>query len=389
MSSVYLDWAASAPPDPAISRACLAMAAERFANPSSIHGAGREAGRVLEESRLRLAAALDCHPDEVVFTSGGTESNNLVLFSTLRRARARGVVISGIEHASVFEPARVLGELGSPVRVVPAEPTGAVDPLRLAEAVEEQTVLVSLMAVNNETGALQPVAEVARLLRQRGGRRVHLHCDAVQAFGKVPFRPRELGVDSASLSAHKIGGPRGVGALYLRRGAAIAPLYCGGGQERGFRPGTENLPAIHAFSLAAGRAQESLPQTLARARGLALPLLEALRSIEGAVLVPAGRSPGQGEQAFSPFILNVSFPPVPGEVIVRIMEEEGFLISTGSACSSRRKNRFRVHEGMGVDREVAFSAVRISIGGGTTSAQLEAAAEALARRVAELRRVAG
>jgi len=263
MSFVYLDWAATAPPDPEIIDSVNAAATEYFGNPSSIHAAGRQAEEFLRDDRRRLADLLRCDPQEVVFTSGGTESNNMVLLSMLQpsvtggtggrqpgrapTARPRKVVLSGVEHASVYNPALALRRHGVKVEVVPAEADGRVDPRRIAGAVDGHTVLVALMLVNNETGAIQPVAETARAIaRSAGGtgRAVHLHCDAVQAFGKLPVLPRELGVDSLSLSAHKIGGPRGTGALYLKRSFRRQFLYAGGEQEAGRRPGTENLPGI-------------------------------------------------------------------------------------------------------------------------------------------------
>ena len=403
MSSVYLDWAATAPPDPEILNSVTAAAMDYFANPSAIHGAGRRAESLLEHNRRRLAEILGCRSEEVVFTSGGTESNNLVLSSLLRPSvvgstggKAQGVagrgrrriVVSGLEHASVYGPAVALRRFGFEVTIVPAEADGRVDPERISSTVDEQTSLVALMLVNNETGAIQPVAEVGRALdenRRWSGRRAHLHCDAVQAFGKIPVAPAALGVDSLSLSAHKIGGPRGVGALFLRRTSRAEPLYLGGDQEGGRRPGTENLPGIHGLVLAAERAHRQLEENLARAGTLMNRLIRGLESVGGAVLVPASRD--TDGVLFSPYIVNVAFPPVPGEVLVRVLEEEGFLVSTGSACSSRKKNRFRVHEHMGVAGEVAFSAIRISLGPTVRPEDLDGLVAALKRRLPELLRV--
>jgi len=273
------------------------------------------------------------------------------------------------------------------VEVVPAEADGRVDPRRIAGAVDGHTVLVALMLVNNETGAIQPVAETARAIaRSAGGtgRAVHLHCDAVQAFGKLPVLPRELGVDSLSLSAHKIGGPRGTGALYLKRSFRRQFLYAGGEQEAGRRPGTENLPGIHGLARSAEKAHRRLAENLERTRNLTAELIESLDTLEGAVVIPSSRR--AEPDRYSPFILNLAFPPVPGEVLVRVLEEEGYLISTGSACSSRRKNRFRVHENMGVPAGVAFSSVRLSFGPLTRGEDLHGVVTALRRRLPELRR---
>lgn len=390
MSFVYLDWAATAPPDPEIQEQVQRISRERFANPSAIHKEGREAERLLGQCRQRLAAVLGCHEQEVVFTSGGTEGNNMVLFSLAQKKRDRKIVLTGIEHPSIYEPAQSLGRLGFEVVTVPAERGGQVDAGRLERALDERTVLVAVMMVNNETGALQPLAEVAaaiRDLQRRSGKKILFHCDAVQALGKIPFDLASMDIDSASFSAHKIGGPRGVGALYVRKGRIRDFLYCGGGQELGRRPGTENLPGIFGFVLALEKAKTHLQQNLEQARAAIRAFLPELLEIPGAVVTTAGREQGR-EAAFSPYILNVSFPPLPGEVLVRVLEEEGFLVSTGSACSSKKKDRFRVLEGMGVPREVAFSALRISTGPGIGSDHLQGLAQALRRRLPELKAAA-
>jgi cysteine desulfurase len=395
MSWIYLDWAATAPPDPGILEQVREISARVYGNPSAVHAAGREALGVLEDCRRRLAAVLGSSADEVVFTSGGTESNNMVLFTLLHRKSLRRIVASAVEHASVYQPTRTLERLGFQVSLVPAGTDGRVDPQRLLAAVDDHTAMVALMLVNNETGALQPVSEVAAGLTElarRRGRKVHLHCDAVQAFGKVPFLPVSLGVDSASLSGHKLGAPRGVGALFVRSGSGTSGgadfLYAGGEQEHGRRPGTENLPGIIGLVIAAEKAARHMEENLGRARQVAQVLLEGALEIPGAVAVPTSR-PASGPEAFSPYIVNLSFPPVPGEVLVRALEEEGYLISTGSACSSRKRSRFRVLEGMGLNRALAFSAVRVSIGPGTKQTELQGLVAALRRRVPQLAAAAG
>jgi len=380
MDPVYLDWAASARPDPQVLEGCDRVAREFFANPSSPHEAGQRAAALLADCRRRLARTLACAPEEVVFTSGGSEANNMVLFSLLLRRRDRRVVLSGLEHDSLHLAAGRLAALGGEAAVVPARADGRVDAERVLAAVDERTVLVALMLVNNETGALQPVAEVAAGLARRA-RRTLLHTDAVQAFGKLPFRPAALGVDSAALSAHKIGGPRGAGALYLRRGSVPEFLYAGGGQEGGRRPGTENLAAIHGLAQAAELAIGELERNLERARGLCAALLTGLRAIPGCRLLPDGRGASLPEELFSPYIVSAAFPPVPGEVLVRVLGSEGFLLSTGAACSSRKPERTRVLEAMGVPRGVAACTVRISLGPSTRPEELERLLEALRRRL--------
>ena len=386
MSSIYLDWAATAPPDPEILRQVQQTAKSIYANPSALHGPGREAEKHLGDSRQRLAALLGCEPCEVVFTSGATESNNMFLFSLLHKKQDRRILISGIEHPSIYEPALSLKRLGFEVAQVAADSTGRIDPGRIISALDERTVAVAVMLVNNETGRVQPIGEIGEALRdyqKRSGKKILLHTDAVQALGKIPFNPYHLGVDSASLSAHKIGGPRGAGASFVRRGRMQQFLFSGGGQEQGMRPGTENLPGIYGFVLAAEKAVARLEENRSQARAAMETLIGELEGVPDVAVIPADRLSG-GAEEYSPFIINLSIPPIPGEVLVRVLEEEGFIVSTGSACSSRKKDRFRVLENMGVPRRLASSALRVSTGPGVGSAELRALAGALRRRVPEL-----
>jgi len=387
MSSIYLDWAATAPPDPEIQGQVRRIAQTVYANPSAVHGPGREAERRLSDCRRRMAALLGCDPAELVFTSGATESNNMALFSLLHKKQDRRILISGIEHPSIYEPAQTLKQLGFQVIQIPADSTGRIDPNRIVSALDEQTVLVAVMLVNNETGRIQPIREIAAAVgdyQKRSGKKILLHTDAVQAFGKIPFQPHNLGVDSASLSAHKIGGPRGAGALFVRRGRMQQFLFSGGGQEHGMRPGTENLPGIYGFVLAAEKAVSALEENRRRAEAAMGSFIGELERLPGVTLIPAARPAAGTAGDYSPYILNLSVPRIPGEVLVRVLEEEGFIVSTGSACSSRKKDRFRVLENMGVPRRTAFSALRVSTGPGVGGVELAALAAALDRRVPEL-----
>lgn len=383
MSITYLDWAATAPPDRETIEEQARVAEETFGNPSSPHTPGRAARELLESARARCARVLGTKSDRVIFTSSGTEANNMVLLSLLARRQRGGVVLSGIEHPSVYEPARLLAEAGFAVRFIPAEASGIVSPGRVLEAIDDRTLLVALMLVNNETGAIQPVSEVARALRRLagdGGRTIHLHSDCVQALGKVPVDCDALGVNSASFSGHKLGAPRGCGLLYLNR--PIAPLYRGGGQESSVRPGTENLAAICATALALERHAAAVEPAAARARELKALLIERIRRIEGLRFIPAEveRDPA----SYSPYILNFAIPPLPGEVLVRLMNDRGFAISTGSACSTRRQKHLRVLSAMGVDPKTAFSAIRVSIGFTTTRAEIERFCDEVGEAVASV-----
>jgi cysteine desulfurase len=391
---IYLDWAASAPPDAHALDEAREVSALLYANPSSPHAAGREAAERLARARANLAGLLGAEPDEIVFTSGGTESNASVLLSLLAKLRLGGVrpravkiVTTAIEHSSVFEQARALEGFGFACSIVRPDQSGIVAPSSIAEVLDESTALVSVMLVNNETGAVQRIAEIAEVVRvhsARTGRRVLLHTDAVQALGKIPFSPAGLGVDAASLSGHKLGAPRGIGALYVRKGAALQFLALGGGQEKGRRPGTENLPGICAFARAAEERLTALPRDLRAAGEKADRLIRGLLSIPGARLFPEQRSGGPSER-FSPWIVSVGFPPLPGEVVVRLAEGRGFLVSTGSACSSRKKDRTRVLEAAGLAPETALCAVRVSTGPSTAPEEIDAFVEALAREVPPVR----
>ncbi len=393
----YFDWAATAKPDLEVLDAVAGIASRYYGNPSSIHAAGRESEQLLVESRNMLAEALGCQAQEVIFTSGGTESNNMVAFSVLQklasgvmtRVKPR-VVVSGIEHASVFAPVTTLQRLGFDTVVINTRDSGFIDPRDIRDAFNERTAMVLVMLVNNETGAIQPVAEIAACAAEYSashGRRIHVHTDAVQALGKIPFCLPDLGVDTASLSGHKIGAPRGVGALYVRRGAPIEFLYTGGGQESERRPGTENLASIYGFALAARKAIGALQQQSERTGVLSQKLLDELTQFEGATVVPSSRICRQSD--FSPYILNIAFPPIPGEVVVRVLEDEGFLVSTGSACSSRLKKRTRVLENMGLAPEIARSAVRFSFGSQTTIEDIVGLADAIKSKIPPMVRVFG
>ena len=391
MSSIYLDWAATVPPDTEVLEQVKAISAEHFGNPSSIHGAGRDAEKLLDKSRQILSSALGCRSEEIIFTSGGTESNNMVLFSLLRKGSGKKVILSGIEHASVYQPAKSLADLGYTVKIIKAGDSGFIEPERIEAELDERTALVAVMLVNNETGSIQPVSDIAEILKdfsRRTGRKILFHTDAVQGFGKISFNPVSLGVDSASLSAHKIGGPRGVGALFVRKGNSYPFLYTGGGQEHGQRPGTENLPGIYGFALAADKIVKTLESDMKSVTELMGALISGIGDIREAVILPQSRG-SKNKTAFSPYILKVAFPPIPAEVLVRVLEKEGFLISTGSACSSKKKKRFRVLEQMGISSTLAFSAVRISLGKDTGHEDLGRFVSVLKEKIPGLMKIAG
>lgn len=376
---IYLDWAATAPPLPEALRA----AADWHANPSSPHPRGRQAAAALASARERLAGALGVDPAEIVLTSGATESNNLMLQSVLTLLhperglpRRDTLVIGAVEHDSIDGPATLLARVGFRVRRAPVGGDGAVDVERLSALLDERTYLVSIQTVNNETGAIQPVAAAAAAVAgaaQRFGTRMLFHTDAVQALGKValPLGPH---VHAASFSAHKVGGPRGVGALWLRAGAPVRFMQAGGEQEGGRRAGTEHVSGAAGFAAAAGAAA-ARDQRAAAAAGAMARLIDRVRAIAGVVTIPADRGPR--DPRFSPFILKLAVPALPSEVTVRLLGDRGFCVSPGSACATGSRKRLRVLEAMRVPAEQAAGALRVSIGPTTTAQDLDAFAAAL------------
>ncbi|HAE22466.1 MAG TPA: cysteine desulfurase [Spirochaetaceae bacterium] len=379
MDSCYLDWAASAPPYDDILRAHAELSLRLYANPSSSHGPGKAAYAELTQARGSLAGVLQSPPERLFFSSGGSEADAIVLLSTLFDKKRRGIVVSAIEHAAVYEQARLLEGFGLRVNYVKPDKDGIVQPEAVLAALEPDCGLVSIMTVNNETGAVQPVAAIARAVRDALPQRPPLiHSDAVQALGKIPCSMKALGIDAASFSAHKLGGPRGIGALYLKKD--IPALARGGGQEGGIRAGTHNTAGAWAFSQAAVRAAADLDDNYKRARMLEKRLLEGIKSIPGALSLPLGRQ--AGDERFSPYILSVAFPGLGGETLARVLDDQGIAVSTGSACSHGSKER-RILDAQGLAPELSFSYLRISTGRGSSVHDidlfLERAAAAYAR----------
>ncbi len=379
---IYLDNAASTQPTPEVLDALRATAAQLYANPASAHAGGAAASRALARARDEVAAALDVEPAELLFTSGGTEADALGVLGAARAARGRHVVVSALEHPAVMRCAEALAADGYALTVVAPDGNGVVSADAIAAAVRPETALVALMLVNNELGTRQPVADVAQRLGPPGDRkRPHLHVDAVQGFGLGRLRPRALGADSVALSAHKLHGPRGAGALWLRPGARLAPLWVGGGQERGLRGGSENLPALVAFGVAATQARAAA-QDGAEERVAALRdrFEQAALGALGA-LIPGARPTVTGAPRAA-HIASLAFPGLPAEPLLHALEARGVLASAGSACASRTAGPSPALKAIGVDDRTAvlrFSFSRLSAAG-----DAEAAVAALVDAVGEL-----
>ncbi|MFP4489950.1 MAG: cysteine desulfurase family protein [Spirochaetaceae bacterium] len=383
MKRTYLDWASTSPMDPAVLDTYIDAQKHIYGNPSSIHAEGKLAEKSLESSRRTLSACLDVTPENIIFTSGGSESNSLVLLSLLRKKRRGRVLISAIEHPSIYEYAALLREAGFDVREIPADAGGFIRPEEVERLLSTDTLLVSVMTVNNETGALQPVKRIAQRIRKfekQHSLHIHFHTDAVQAFGKIDLFPADMMVDSASFSAHKLSGPKGTGMLYTA--SPLQSPFAGGGQEAGYRPGTENVPSLEAFSMAAEKRCASLTETLEHVGKLKRHILEGIKNIDSIEPVPAGLAVEYNEEDYSPYILTFTAAPLPGEVLVRVLDDRGFAVSTGSACSSkRRKKRGRVLRAMGVSDAEAAGAVRVSFGWSTTEEEAESFCSTLEREL--------
>jgi len=370
MRSIYLDYNATTPIAPTVQESMLPFLAEHFGNPSSDHALGRASHEAVEDARMRIARLLGADRDEIVFTSGGTESNNLAIKGVaLHRAPAGTghLVLSAVEHPAVAEPARWLESLGYDLSVVGCDSQGVVDPAEIDAAVRDDTVLVSVMHANNEIGTIQPIRQIAEVCRSRG---VLLHTDAAQTLGKIPARVKEMGVDLLSLAGHKMYAPKGIGALYVRRGVSLQPLHHGAGHERGLRAGTENVPHIVALGHAAGLAEKSLAQPndhLARMRDR---LEKRLREVAGERLtVNAARA----ERL--PNTLSVNFAGVSGGALLRRIPE--LCASTGSACHSGSEHLSPTLAAIGLAPELARGTVRLSVGWYTTEDEVDRAASLL------------
>jgi len=376
MVRIYLDHNATTPLDPRALDAMLPFLRDDFGNPSSLHWFGQRARGAVEEARTQVAELVAADPAEIVFTSGGSESDNAALrgVSTKARAPRAGIVCTAIEHHAVLNTAKALGAEGRPLSIVRVGQSGAVDAGDLAASVGETTALVSVMLANNETGVVQPVAEAARLAHAKGAL---VHCDAVQAAGKVVIDVRCLDVDLLTLSAHKIYGPKGVGCLYIRRGTPLAALVRGGGQERNRRAGTENVAGVVGFGAAAAIAREGLQADAVRVAALRDRLEARLLAIPGA------RRNGEGARV--PNTTNVSFGGIEAEGLLIALDLEGIAVSTGAACAAGGVEPSHVLRAMGLPPERVESSLRFSLGRGTTEADVHRTADTVAAAVARQR----
>jgi cysteine desulfurase len=378
--AIYLDYAATTPLDPRVLEAMMPYLTEKFGNPNSIHAFGREARKAVDEAREKIAALLNCRPSELVFTSGGTESDNLALRGVAAAYRQKGnhIVTTAIEHHAVLHTCRALQDEGFEVTYLPVDEHGLVAPEQVAEAITDRTILVSIMHANNEIGTMEPLADIVRAVKEKRPD-VLVHTDAVQTVGHIPVDVEALGVDLLSFAAHKFYGPKGVGGLFVRRGVKLVPQLTGGGQERNRRSGTENVAGIVGMAKALEIAVAEMPTEI--------PRLQTLRDelINGVLAqIPDSRLNGHPTQRL-PHNANFSFLGVEGEALLLQLDLHGIAASSGSACTSGSLEPSHVLLALGLSHEWALGSLRLTLGRFTTRQHLERVLAVLPSIVEKLR----
>jgi len=378
MKRIYLDYAATTPTHPDVIAVMLPYYTDIFGNPSSMHSYGQEAREAMEESRKRIAVLIGARREEIVFTSGGTEADNYAIKGIAYAYENKGnhIITSSIEHHAVIETLRFLEKRGFQVTYLSVDEHGLVDPRDVKNAITDKTILVSIMHANNEVGTIEPIAKIADITRERG---VCFHTDAVQTLGHIPLNVNELGVDLLSMSAHKLCGPKGIGALYVRKGTKLNSLLHGGEQEQRHRASTENIPGIIGFSKAVEIAHGEIKEEIKRLTILRDMLIEGLlERIESVRLNghPTHRLPNN---------VNISIDSVEGESMILNLDLEGIAASTGSACSSSSLEPSYVLQALGLSNEQAYSSLRFTLGRDTTEEDIKRVLEVLPRIVVKLR----
>lgn len=385
MKIYYYDHCASTPMYPIVIETMTELMKLHYANASALHRSGAEALKLVERARASIAERMGVLSQEVIFTSGGTESNNLAIKGSLFKVTrpSKHIITTAIEHASVYECVQQLESLGIMVTVLPVNHEGKVDPLEVEKAIRKDTVLVSVMHVNNETGVIQSIKEIGAILSYYP--HIRFHVDGVQAIGKVPFTWRESGVHLYSGSAHKFGGPKGVGFLLVKEGIELAPLLNGGGQENGIRAGTYNVPGIVGMSQALRLAMENRDSRQLRMYELRRQLLEIVAEMPELYLNGISSERVGAEQHTAPHIISLSYPGMRPEVLVHMLEKHDILVSTQSACSSKSLKPSRVLLAMGYDESRSSGCIRISFGDEHTSKDIEILGERLKLAVSKLK----
>ncbi len=377
MERIYLDHGATTPLDPRVLEAMIPFLKEDFGNPSSLHFFGREVKKQLEEAREKVAGILGAEPEEIIFTSGGTEADNLALGGVVRALREKGkhIITTAVEHHAVLDTCTALKKEGFDITILPVDRYGMVEPQHVKEAIREDTLLVSVIYGNNEVGTVQPLEKIGQITREKG---VLLHTDAVQTVGNLPLEVEKLQVDLLALSAHKFYGPKGAGILYCRQGIEIDRMLHGGGQERGRRAGTENVPGIIGMARAMEIVVEEKEENTRRMEKLRDKLIEGLLSMEDVYLNghPTRRLAGN---------VNASFEYIEGEALLLSLDYKGIAASSGSACSSGSMEPSHVLLAMGIPEQTAHGSVRFTLGRHTTEEEIDYVLEVVPEAVQKLR----
>ena len=375
---IYLDNAASTPVHEEVVKEMLPFFTEYYGNPSSIHRLGRNAHKAVEEARKNIAKLINADPEEVLITSGGTESNNMSLYGIAHTSKKNHIITSSIEHDAILEPCKRLEKEGFSVTYLPVDHFGLVNPQDLEKEISNNTSLVSIMFVNNEVGTIQPIREIADICQEKG---VIFHTDAIQAVGKVPIDVKELKIDLLSIASHKIHGPKGVGALYIRKGVKIEPFVLGGGQEKGLRSGTENVASIVGFGKACQLAKENFEKNTGHLRSLRDSLVsKIMKEIPHVTLNghPTKRVPSNA---------HFTFFGVNGEDLIIKLDENGIAASTGSACSVKVQKASHVLRAMGFNHEQITGSLRLTVGLNNTEEEISKTTDILKQVLQELRKV--
>ena len=375
---IYLDNAASTQIQEEVLDSMLPYLREQFGNPSSIHRFGRLAQKAITKARKQVAELINADPSEIFFTSGGTESNNASLYGIAKKNSGSRIITSLIEHDAILEPCKNLEQEGFDVIYLPVNDLGMVDPYSLEKALDENTSLVSIMFGNNEVGTIQPISDLAKICKEK---QIPFHTDAVQAIGKISIDVKELGLDLLSMSSHKINGPKGIGALYVKKGVSIDPIIFGGGQEKGLRSGTENVANIVGFGKACELARKNLTTNISKMKELRDYLSEKIIGE-----IPSATLNGHPEKRL-PNNIHLTFLGVNGEDLLIKLDEHGIAASTGSACSVQIQKASHVLQAMDFSHEQITGSLRLTVGISNTMEEMDETVRTLKGVVAELRAV--
>lgn len=373
---IYLDNAASTPVHEQVLHEMIPFLQDQFGNPSSIHRYGRFAQRAIQNARKQIAHLINSEPNEILLTSGGTESNNTALFGLAHAAKGNHIITSSIEHEAILEPCKKLEKEGFEITYIPVDNSGLVNSKDIEKSITPETCLVSIMFANNEVGTIQPIQEISKICHDK---QIVFHTDAVQAVGKVKIDVKELGIDMLSISSHKINGPKGVGSLYIKKGIEIIPFIFGGGQENGMRSGTENVASIVGFGKACQLAQENMKQNILHLQNIRNNLIAKVMKE-----IPLVTLNGHSDQRIANNA-HFTFLGVNGEDLIIKLDENGIAASTGSACSVRVQKESHVLKAMGFSHDQIAGSLRLTVGISNTDSEIEKTVEILKKVVKELR----